>query len=68
MVNEGLGWDSLLRMVHNLGGHWHPVRGATPNIFHIVDMSLKEMSGEVSMSQGIVGCTPTNVPLCEIPI
>ena len=39
-------------MVHNLGGHWHPVRGATPNILHIADMSLKEMSGEVSIKVG----------------
>ena len=31
VVNEGLGWDSLLKMAHNPGGHWHPGRGATPN-------------------------------------
>ena len=30
--NEGLGWDSLLKMVHNPGGDWHPVRGATSKV------------------------------------
>ena len=30
MGNEGLGWDPLLKMVHNPGGHWHPVRGPHP--------------------------------------
>ena len=24
MANEGLGWDSLLKMVHNPGGDWNP--------------------------------------------
>ena len=24
VTNEGLGWDSLLKMVHNPGGDWHP--------------------------------------------
>ena len=24
MANEGLGWDSLLKIVHNPGGDWHP--------------------------------------------
>ena len=24
VANEGLGWDSLLKMVHNPGGDWHP--------------------------------------------
>ena len=28
--NEGLGWDSLLKMVHNPSGDWHPVRGPHP--------------------------------------
>ena len=34
MVNEGLVRDSLLKMVHNLGGHWHPVRGPHP-MYHL---------------------------------
>ncbi len=29
--NEGLGWDSLLKMVHNPGGDWNPGRGDNPN-------------------------------------
>ena len=24
VANEGLGWDSLLKMVHNPGGDWNP--------------------------------------------
>ena len=24
VANEGLGWDSLRKMVHNPGGDWHP--------------------------------------------
>ena len=24
VANEGFGWDSLLKMVHNPGGDWHP--------------------------------------------
>ena len=24
VANEGLGWDSLLKMFHNPGGDWHP--------------------------------------------
>ena len=31
MVNEGLGWDSLLKMVHNPGGHCYR-EGATPKV------------------------------------
>ena len=27
VANEGLGWDPLLKMVHNPGGDWHPGRG-----------------------------------------
>ena len=34
MGNEGLGWDSLLKMVYN-GGDWHPVRGPYPR-YHCV--------------------------------
>ena len=30
VANEGLGWDPLLKMVHNPGGHWNPVRGPHP--------------------------------------
>ena len=29
--NEGLGWDSLLKMVHNTGGDWHPGKGDNPS-------------------------------------
>ena len=29
--NEGLVRDSLLKMVHNPGGHWHPGRGPHPS-------------------------------------
>ena len=31
VVNEGLGWDSLLKMFHNPGGDWHPGKGDNPN-------------------------------------
>ena len=31
MANEGLGWDSLLKMVHNPGGDWNPGKGDNPN-------------------------------------
>ena len=31
MANEGLIRDSLLKMVHNPGGDWHPGRGDNPN-------------------------------------
>ncbi len=27
VANEGLGWDSRLKMVHNPGGDWNPGRG-----------------------------------------
>ena len=27
VVNEGFGWDSLLKMAHNPGGHWNLGRG-----------------------------------------
>ena len=30
VANEGLGWDSLLKMVHNPGGDWHPGTGDNP--------------------------------------
>ena len=32
VANEGLGWDSLLKMVHNPGGDWNPGRGDNPNV------------------------------------
>ena len=32
MANEGLGWDSLLKMVHNPGGDWNPGRGEEPKV------------------------------------
>ena len=35
MANEGLGWDSLLKMVHNPGGDWHPGWGVDLNGRHI---------------------------------
>ena len=31
MVNEGFDWDSLLKMVHNPGGDWHPGWGVDLN-------------------------------------
>ncbi len=31
VTNEGLGWDSLLKMVHNPGGHWNPGWGVVPS-------------------------------------
>ena len=34
MANEGLGWDSLLKMVHNPGGDCYWV-GGRPNAFVI---------------------------------
>ena len=30
--NEGLGWDSLLKMVHNPGGHYY-WEGAQPKLY-----------------------------------
>ena len=30
VTNKGLGWDSLLKMVHNPGGDWNPVWGVDP--------------------------------------
>ena len=32
VVNEGLGWDPLLKMVHNPGGHCY-WEGATCNVY-----------------------------------
>ena len=29
VTNEGLGWDSLLKMVHNPGADWNPWWGGT---------------------------------------
>ena len=38
MANKGLGRDSLLKMVHNPGGHWHPGKGpAIPKLYSIVN-------------------------------
>ncbi len=31
--NEGLVRDSLLKMVHNPGGHWHPGKGDNPRYY-----------------------------------
>ena len=30
VTNEGLGWDSLLKMVHNPGADWNPGWGVVP--------------------------------------
>ena len=30
VANEGLGWDFLLKIVHNPGGDWHPGKGDNP--------------------------------------
>ena len=30
VTNEGLGWDFLLKMVHNPGGDWNPGWGVVP--------------------------------------
>ena len=40
--NEGLGWDSLLKMVHNPGADWHPGRGNNPNsiLFFLVNINM----------------------------
>ena len=35
MANEGLGWESLLKMVHNPGGDWNPGWG--------VDLKYREV-------------------------
>ena len=34
MANEGLGWDPLLKMVHNPGGDWYPGQGDNPRYWH----------------------------------
>ena len=34
MANEGLGWDPLLKMVHNPGGDWNPGRGGQPKFLY----------------------------------
>ena len=39
MVNEGLGWDPLLKMVHNPGGHCY-CEGATPKIYSIIHIYI----------------------------
>ena len=39
VTNEGLGWDSLLRMFHNPGGDWNPGQGDIPNYNYITPVS-----------------------------
>ena len=53
VVNEGLGWDPLLKMVHNPGGHWNPVRGPHPS-FISVDMVSPPPAGMNSKHSKIV--------------
>ena len=36
VTNKGLGWDSLLEMVHNPGGDWHPGWGVDPILYIII--------------------------------
>ena len=35
MANEGLGWDFLLKMVHNPGGDWNPGWGVDLSFIHL---------------------------------
>ena len=46
VANEGLGWDSLLKMVHNPGGHCY-WEGATSNIEHRNETLFKNPLGKV---------------------
>ena len=42
VTNEGLGWDSLKKMVHNPGVDWHPGRG--PHPIYIPDTTNMDVS------------------------
>ena len=48
VANEGLGWDSLLKMVHNPGGDWNPGWG--------VDLSYPSLFGVSNMDSGFDWC------------
>ena len=41
VTNEGLGWDFLLKMVHNPGGDWHPGWGVVPKYRTPMESSSK---------------------------
>ena len=49
MVNEGFGWDSLLKMVHNLGGHCEGATGpnkyfsSSPSAHHLRTCHLQSL-------------------------
>ena len=45
VANEGLGWDSLLKMFHNPGGDWNPGWGVDLRYIHLIIFS----SGEIYM-------------------
>ena len=42
MANEGLGWDSLLKMVHIPGGDWNPVGGSSKVFPFLCQVEMKE--------------------------
>ena len=52
--------DSVLKMVHNPGGHWHPVRGPHPiykykNIFFKVQGGSPSLAATMKSFNGLIG-------------
>ena len=54
VANEGLGWDSLLKMVHNPGGDWNPGRGDNPRETLKFTQGFHNTWQSLSMVTGIV--------------
>ena len=61
MANEGLGWDSLLKMVHNPGGDWNPGWGVDLNWLVVEPTHLKNMIVKMGSSSPRFGVKIPNI-------
>ena len=61
MANEGLGWDSLLKMVHNPGGDWNPGWGVDLNWLVVEPTHLKNMIVKMGSSSPRFGVKIKNI-------
>ena len=65
VTNEGLGWDSLLKMVHHPGGDWHPGWGGSFKSYLAFEKKVGGFLPTIIFANVSMGRTvylPTNSP------
>ncbi len=68
VATEGLGWDPLLKMIHNPGGDWNPGRGDNPSSCIVSHKALcAVLPNDALRSDGLL-CVPRHVRFPEITV